>query len=210
MPNRPKPLFPGEQIGNWTVVELASPRKGHTAYLCRCKCGKTKVIRRDSLKCGDSTQCHSCAGKQFIKHGENRKGKKSSEYSVWAGMIHRCSVNCNRSRDYHDRGITVCEQWRGKNGFEVFLAEVGRRPSSEHTLDRIDNDRGYEPGNVRWATSKEQARNRRNNRLLTINGITKCIAEWADESPVTQIRIRARLNNGWDAQTAVFAPVRGK
>lgn len=84
---------------------------------------------------------------------------KSPEYAVWAAMLQRC-LNRNHARwaDWGGRGIKVCEEWRK---FERFIADVGLRPSSKHSLDRIDNDGNYEPGNVRWATSKEQSRNKR-------------------------------------------------
>jgi hypothetical protein len=142
-------------------------------------------------------------------HGESGlpggKRKASPEYRAWRHMHDRCSPTSHAHMRYHDVGITVCDEWTGAGGFQAFLDHVGRRPSSKHSLDRIENDKGYEPGNVRWATKKEQGRNRADNVMLTIDGVTMCIAEWAEESPVSDPAIRDRLRKGWSAKDAVFA-----
>jgi len=101
---------------------------------------------------------------------------------------------------YGGRGITVCARW---DSYENFRADVGPRPSPAHTLDRIDNDRGYEPGNVRWATPVEQARNRRGNVRLTLNGITRTVVEWAAMLALGKSTIRYRLKRGWPVERAL-------
>lgn len=162
MPARRKPIDPGSTFGAWTVVE--NVRRGRQSYcLCVCACGTRKEVRRDALLRGDSTGCHACAnrGGRNLRHGENRRGDRSPEYISWLGMHHRCSPGYKRPQDYFERGIVVCEEWSGDGGYERFLSHVGRRPGSGYSLDRIDNDRGYEPGNVRWATATMQANNRR-------------------------------------------------
>jgi hypothetical protein len=138
-----------------------------------------------------------------LSHGESR-GKTTREYNTWNGMRARCLTPTSaRYADYGGRGITVCQRWMV---YENFLADMGRKPTPDHSLDRIDNDKGYEPGNCRWATRKEQCRNRRSGRLLTLRGETLTVAEWAERSGVDERRVRDRLGDGWDADEAVFTP----
>jgi len=143
-------------------------------------------------------------------HGESggclEMPKATPEYRAWGHLLNRCSATHHAHERYHDRGITVCDEWTGAGGFQVFLEHVGRRPSPRHSLDRIDNEKGYEPGNVRWATKRQQAANRVDTVMLTIDGETKCIAEWARVSPVSDPAIRARLRAGWPVEDAVFSP----
>jgi len=145
-------------------------------------------------------------GKQ-ITHGYARRGKKSAEYKVWTTMKGRCKYPNGISYKYYGaRGIQVCEEW--KNSFLSFLGHVGERPSSQHMIDRIDNERGYEPGNVRWSLPKVQYRNRRSTRVLTINGATKSIVAWSEQANKNVKIICARLAYGWSPERAVFARVR--
>lgn len=107
-------------------------------------------------------------------------GSKTPEYRLWAGMKERCLNSKSKAwANYGGRGIRICERWA--NSFSAFIEDIGYRPSPNHTIDRVNNDGNYEPGNVRWATPKEQARNRRDNRLITIDGVTKCAIDWARE-----------------------------
>jgi len=99
------------------------------------------------------------------------------------------------------RGIRVCERWR--NSFENFLADMGKKPSAKHSLDRINNDGDYEPGNCRWATNREQSRNRSNNRYITAFGETLLVVEWAERSNVKLGTIYRRLQYGWSPERAV-------
>jgi hypothetical protein len=109
-------------------------------------------------------------------------------------MVQRCtSPNNQNYAQYGGRGVTVCDQWLT---FANFLADMGDRPEGK-TLDRIDNSKGYEPGNCRWATRKEQQRNRRSNRLLTHAGQTKTMAQWAEDLGVPYTRLQGRLKMGW-------------
>ena len=103
--------------------------------------------------------------------------------------------------NYADRGITVCARW---DSFESFLEDMGRMPKPGLQLDRLDNNRGYEPGNVRWATPLQQQQNKRQNIRLTIDGETLYLAEWAQRSGVKANTIRARLRRGWKPKRAVF------
>ena len=131
---------------------------------------------------------------------------QTREYFVWRKMVCRCHDERDpRFAYYGARGIAVCERWR--NDLAAFLADVGQRPSPKHSLDRIDNDRGYEPGNVRWATQREQMRNTRKNRLLTVRGETRSLAEWAERFGIRSGAILYRLSRGWSHEAAVCTPL---
>lgn len=156
----------GERFGRLTVVGL-KPGSGYPArWICQCVCGGTAVATRTSLRCGHVSSC-GCYQKEQQRaavrvHGERRiaDGRPSLEYRSWMGMRRRCyAPNSEQYRHYGGRGIKVCEAWR--DDFAAFLQDVGRRPSPQHTLDRIDVNGNYEPRNVRWATSSQQRRNSR-------------------------------------------------
>lgn len=131
----------------------------------------------------------------------NRKNEKhgmidAPEYVAWSGMIDRCHNPKNRRfRSYGGRGIIVHDPWR--TSFKAFLSEVGLRPSRLHSLDRIDNERNYEPGNVRWASPKQQAANRRTTRAITINGETASVSEWARRTGIKRNTLDHRLARNW-------------
>jgi hypothetical protein len=108
--------------------------------------------------------------------------------------------------DYGGRGITVCDRWRGS--FMAFIADMGPRPSPLHTLDRNENSKGYSPDNCRWATGKEQSRNKRNNVFLTFKGRSLTIAAWAEETGISVGRICARLRQGWPVERILTTPSR--
>jgi len=123
-------------------------------------------------------------------------------------MLARTKPGHRDRADYHDRGIGVCAEWIGEGGFTLFLEHIGRRPGSGFSVGRIDNDKGYEPGNVRWETWRQQQRNRRSNVMLTIDGVAKCVAGWSEVSGVKAVTIHSRLKAGWDPKDAVFSPPR--
>jgi hypothetical protein len=139
------------------------------------------------------------------KHGISQ----TAEYGIWKGMVFRCH---NPSYpDYHlygGRGIVVCDEWRDNP--VLFVEHVGSRPGPEYTIDRIDNSRGYEPGNVRWATMRQQSNNTRKNVLLTYNGETFTIAEWAARLGINVQTLKWRLANWGSVEKAISAPVRKK
>lgn len=135
------------------------------------------------------------------------KVRRLPEYNVWSKIKDRCF---NRRhpwyKNYGGRGISICEAWR--KSFLSFLKDVGRRPSRSHTIERIDNSKGYEPGNVRWATRRDQARNRRSNRILTVRGKSKLLGDWARERGMSQPTLSQRLKRGWSEEEAVLTPLR--
>jgi hypothetical protein len=142
-------------------------------------------------------------------HGEARKGQWTPEYRAWMGARSRCLTPTNpKFPEYGGRGIRMCDEWLAS--YLAFLEHVGRRPSSSHSLDRINVNGHYEPGNVRWATRLTQSRNRRCTRQITVGHRSMCITEWSEATGIGESTIRHRLKNGWTAERAVSASVRGR
>lgn len=141
------------------------------------------------------------------KHGHKRPSAISREYAAYRNMMARCYNPKNaRFPTYGARGISVCERWRGN--FLLFLEDLGRCPGAGFSLERIDNQLGYEPGNCRWATRQDQANNRRSSKLYDIGGVTKTQAQWASEYGISQSLLHSRLKRGWKILDALTIPVR--
>lgn len=151
------------------------------------------------------------AGQATHGHTRGRRGeaKQTAEYIAWSAMCRRCHTPSDaRFAHYGARGIRVTEDWRGPGGFVRFLAHTGLRPSAKHSLDRIDNDGHYEPGNVRWATRVEQSRNRTDTRRIAFAGRTQVLADWAREFGLQPNVLHARVFHlGWDMARALSTPV---
>ncbi len=136
---------------------------------------------------------------------------RTPEYDCWRNIKQRCyNSKFRQYADYGGRGIGVFKDWLGRGGFAKFLACVGKRPSDQYSLDRIDNNKDYEPGNVRWATWKSQNNNSRKNVFLTAKGKTQTMAQWSEETGIGESTIRSRLKMGWSEERAVTEPARPK
>ena len=176
-------------------------------WLCRCDCGKEKTVSGVELRRGRTRSC-GCLHREIAKTGDCRRvhGMSSSpEYRSWSAMLTRCTDSTRKEfKNYGGRGITVCEEWKS---FEVFFADMGKRPPKT-TLDRIDVDGNYEPGNCRWATNKEQAENRRCSVLMTANGKTATQEEWARELGTSASVLRYRRSIGMTDEQAINVEIR--
>lgn len=154
--------------------------------------------------------CQACHGCKEIRSQRQRRNlthglTKTRIYKIWIGMWTRCTnQNEKHFARYGGRGILVCDQWKS---FEKFLSDMGLPPSEQHSLDRIDNEKGYEPSNCRWASAVEQQRNRRDNRRITFNGETLCLAEWADRLGINHSTLIERLQK-WPLERAITEPSR--
>lgn len=170
----------GDVFGFLTVVSEADRNARGIMWNCLCKCGNTKVLDTNSLRSGKTKSC-GCYNALVAKQRMTSHGlTESAEYVTWTSMKTRClNPNSTKYQDYGGRGITVCERW--VNSFENFLADMGKRPSSRHSLDRYPDLNGnYEPLNCRWATTPQQGRNKRNNVMIETNGFNMPLSAWAE------------------------------
>ena len=194
-------LLDGRRFGRLLVCyDLEDNRFGNRQVLCRCDCLNYQVVLASSLTCGRTTSC-GCLLKK-------NKSVNPREYRIWSGIKQRC-LNCGNRQwpEYGGRGIGICERWL--HSFEAFLEDMGPAPAN-HSIDRINNDGSYEPGNCRWATDKQQCRNHRRNRLLTINGQTKTVVEWSECSGVNAAALYQRVYAGWPEHRLLEPAMLGK
>lgn len=194
----------GRRFGRLLVVSKApaSTAFANTSarWECRCDCGSAVVVFSAALRRGATKSCGCLDLEVKTKHGMYG----TPTYRSWRSMIDRCANP--RTPNYHlygGRGIAVCAEWES---FELFLRDMGERPKGT-SLDRIDSDGPYSPENCRWATANQQQRNKRNNHLLTVDGETRCIAEWAEITGIQKVTIKARIRSGWSHREAVLKPV---
>lgn len=204
----------GGQFGRWTVMKyVGHSRSKQSHFLCKCSCGTNRIVRGTSLKLGSrrggtvSCGCHLV--EIMTTHGQTSRGRTQPRtYRIWANMLKRCrNHNSPDFSDYGGRGIKVCDRW---SDYSKFIEDVGECPP-QHSIDRFpDNDGNYEPGNVRWATLKQQARNKRNNRMLEYDGRSQCVAAWAEECGLRARTIVHRLAIGWSVTDALTKSVRNR
>lgn len=192
--------YVGQVYGQLTVREFSHWRETkakfrHAIFECECTCGEVCEASIYNLRSGNTISCGCFRRELMTKHGMHG----SQEYHIWEGIIQR-GTGKGAKKYYADRGITVCDAWRGEGGFQAFFEHIGPRPSQKHSVDRIDNDRGYEPGNVRWATNKEQSRNKSWNRIVTVKGESMCLAEACERFGVEYGTAFYRLKRGWSAE----------
>lgn len=199
----------GHRFGRLLVVAYAGHRNRVAHWSCRCDCGGEVVVAGNSLLRGATQSC-GCLSSE-VTAAKNRANathrlSHTTTHRVWAGIRARCRNP--KSKDfarYGGRGIKVCERW---NSFDNFLADMGICPPG-HSIDRIDPNGDYCPGNCRWATHKVQQRNRREHRMLTYDGRTQCLSAWAEEMGIDTGTLHRRLGRyGWSVERALSTPVR--
>lgn len=201
------PIASGDRFGRYTVVARA-PSRGECRglWLCHCDCGTEKVVAANVLRNGNTRSC-GCLRRESVcarntKHGHKTGGRYTPEYIAWSNIIARCTnPRMHAYPRYGGRGITVCDRWR--RDFPTFLADMGAKPSARMQIDRIDNDRGYEPGNCRWATPSDNSRNRRSTRWVEIGGARVSLAEAAERAGASYTLVKSRVRAGWPIERAL-------
>jgi hypothetical protein len=203
------PINVGDVFERLTVVQKLGTDGRKRQVLARCSCGRHKVVLEGDLRSGSAKSC-GCYRQDRMrdfnrKHGEGGRNR-TPLYQAWLSMRERCSKP-ERWPSYV--GITVFPTWQDSfSSFRDYITvHLGARPPG-HSLDRIDNAKNYEPGNLRWATPREQSNNRWNTTKIAINGVTRSISDWARLNDITIACIRARLKYGWPEDLAVTTPGR--
>ena len=192
----------GQVFGRWTALsKVQTPTREKSKWLCICSCGKEGVVLQNNLVSNISKSCGcrnlELVAKRNLKHGFGAEALAQ----VWRDIKKRCyNPNCRSYKDYGGRGIKLADCW---HDYEVFRAEVGPSPGKGYSLDRINNDGDYAPGNVRWATWEEQATNKRSSRVLTHQGLTMTVSQWARRLGVPKSRILYRLRQGHSTESAL-------
>ena len=195
----------GMRYGRLVCISPAErDSKGNTQWLCKCDCGKYKVIPSRNLLRVVSCGCykHEVFVRDHVKHGMY----STKLYAVYSSMKARCRNKNNRNwHNYGGRGITVCEEWL--NDFKAFYDwSINNGYSEGLTLDRIDNDKGYSPDNCRWATYETQQNNKRTNVYVMYKGETKTPSQLAHKYGVNAKMVCQRVRSGWDIERALTEP----
>lgn len=206
----------GKVFGRLTVIKREPPGEhGHAKWKCQCRCGNVPIKTGTDLFHGHTQSC-GCLKRETsalnlptpekCRQNSTTHGmSKTPIWRIWQAMISRCYCQSDTAyRSYGARGITVCSRWR--ESFENFYCDMGPRPDGL-TIERKNNHKGYTPDNCKWATHKEQCRNRRSNRRLTLGGITRLLIEWAEETGIPMKHIHKRLDRGWTVKRALTYPV---
>lgn len=207
---RPREDLTGKRFGRLTVIERAGNVDGNHSrtWLCQCDCGNKKVIRGAVLNRGGAISCGCYAKEVSSKIHTVHGGTKTKLFHVWQGMINRCEGDDeNHRRNYKDRGISVCSDWRGS--FEKFRDwAIANGYSEELTIDRIDFNGNYEPSNCRWIPESEQHLNTRKTRHFEYNGKMMNLRELESVCGIQMETIRCRLRRGWSVERAVTQDVK--
>lgn len=203
----------GQRFGLLTVTEHAgADNAGRATWRCACDCGGEKVVKAAELTRKTRNGTRSCGCLQLAQRQAAARAKSHAysrtnwprERKAWENMIQRCTEPTNIGyANYGGRGIAVCEQWL--QSFRAFADDMGRAPIGG-TIERIDNDKPYTPDNCKWVSRKEQANNRRNNRLLTHNGKTQTVSQWADELGIPGRTLYQRLYRGLPTDRVLAHP----
>lgn len=191
-----KRVCPLDRYGHLTVMRRTGKKDscGNIVWLCRCDCGNyvektTHYLHRDEMV----QSCGCLKGEGKVKHGDKRRhGKASRLYSIWRGMLWRCNPKNKDERSYAARGISVCDEWLNYTAFKAWAVENGY--ADNLSIDRIDYNGDYVPENCRWVTPEGQANNKSNNHLITYNGKTMTLAEWAMVLGINYSTLRSRIN----------------
>ena len=201
----------GRRFGKLIVLGRApNDAHGNIMWHCKCDCGREKTTRVNALTSGKATSCGCIQRKRSAEAHTKHGGRRSRLYNIWSNMKGRCYVKSSSFYEiYGGRGITVCDEWR--YSFETFRDwALANGYQDDLTLDRKDNDGPYCPENCRWATVKEQARNRTETVFFTVDGITKSRNDWAETLGMKPASLRAAIRRGHDPETYIRAKLKEK
>ena len=206
------PLLPRVQdiIGNrynrWIVIAFSHTHNKASYWICRCDCGTIRTHQRSALVSMSTGSCGCLRGELLAGRSTTHGMSHTTEYNSWRGLKQRCqNPNFSKFSIYGGRGITVCERWQR---FENFFADMGYKPKPDYTIERIDNDGNYEPDNCCWIPPAEQAVNRRNNHLVSIDGRTLTLAEWRRHFGIKRSTFDHRLRRDWSIKDALTTPAK--
>ena len=192
----------GEKFNRLTVISQDSSKKNkkHRYYLCHCDCGKTVSVRSSDLRTGNTKSCGCLKRERLVEMTTTHGESKTKLYNVWNGMMTRCNnPKSDHFYRYGGRGIKVCDEWlHNYTAFRDWALSHGYEDGL--TIDRIDVDGNYNPDNCRWITSAEQMKNTSANRLLTFNGETLVLADWARRVGLSPETISKRIKRGWSVE----------
>lgn len=209
LPTNPRFIdITGIKFERLSVIDFSHSKNGRAYWKCKCDCGTIDSYQGKLLRCGHTKSC-GCLKVDVIRNNSITHGMSSNspEYISWREMKNRCHNQGSTSyENYGGRGIFVCDEWL--NDFITFFNYVGKRPTKFHSIERVNNNIGYMPGNVKWATKKEQGRNKRNNVFITYNGIRLCISEWADITSINWKTLWMRRRRGWCDKCVIEVPVK--
>lgn len=194
----------GRHFKRWRVVAFAGVVNKKRRWKCICDCGIIRTVTTDALISGISGSCGCLQKEAASKHNRTHGLNRTPEHNSWGHMKQRClNKKCANYSGYGGRGIKICKRWLK---FENFISDMGKRPGPRFTIERIDNDGDYKPGNCRWATHKEQVNNQGSNTMVTLDGITKNVSQWALEIGVSAKLLNERLRHGWNVEEAFSIP----
>jgi hypothetical protein len=197
----------GETFTSLTAgKECGRNSRGEVLYNCSCKCGKQTTVTASRLLSGHTRSCGclliEVTRQIFLKHGQTIGRKRSPEHRVWQHMLGRCLCETDSAYKYYgERGIAVCQRWLD---FTNFYADMGPRPSPQHSIDRINVNGDYCPENCRWATNEQQANNKRRTLWLGYLGTYRPLTEWSKELGIAASCLRGRLYLGWSDEEVLF------
>ena len=204
----------GQKFGRLTVIKRVENAKDrHAHWLCKCECGNYKIICGRSLQKGVTLSCGCLISEITTKRSTKHGLHNTRIYSIYNDMKKRCYNKNNKSyENYGGRGIKICDEWLNKkNGFINFYNwAINNNYKVDLTIDRINVNGNYEPSNCKWATIKEQANNRRSNHLITYNGETHNITQWAGILNISYGALKKRIRNGWDIEKAFNTPQKNR
>lgn len=199
----------GQRFGKLVVIKCVGRKRTHKNYLCQCDCGNLHEVTSPDLKSGRVNSCGCLRREIRIQKNTTHNLRKHRLFSIWANMKSRCyNPNTDHYSSYGARGIRVCEEWL--NDFQAFYDWAMKNGYRDDlTIDRIEVNGNYEPGNCRWATSKRQANNTRRCVKVILNGETKTLSEWCDLLGINYRTVQDRRRRGWKIEDALLTRVGG-